>query len=96
MNYTACTLHPGLVSISFSAIPICPSTIDNFFNLLVYITLYIYLYMKRLQGFKNLPLATVIENTAAETDDNYVFEKPQPTIGTETIGIILLFITYYT
>ena len=29
MNYIACTLHPGLVSISFYAIPICPSTIDN-------------------------------------------------------------------
>ena len=29
-NYIACTLHTGLVSISFYAIPICPSTIHNF------------------------------------------------------------------
>ena len=34
VNYIACTLHPGLVSISFYAIPLCPSTIVN---LLVYI-----------------------------------------------------------
>lgn len=47
--------------------------------------------MKRTQGFKSLPLATVIENTAAETDDSYVLEQPQPTIiGTEIIGIVLL------
>ena len=34
----ACTLHPGLVSISFYAIPICPSTIDN---ILIYLCTYI-------------------------------------------------------
>ena len=35
VNYIVCTLHPGLVSISFNAISICPSTIDNFLNLLL-------------------------------------------------------------
>ena len=45
---------------------------------------FLYMCMKRLHGFKSPPLATVIENTAAEFDDSYVFEKPQPTIfGTE-------------
>lgn len=44
---------------------------------------FLYMCMKRLHGSKSPPLATVIENTAAEFDDSYVFEKPQPTIGIE-------------